>query len=55
MLSEVNVDDAIAHGACRAEEARDWCRQTLKPVFANGEVTVHIPGYTATLTRHVNV
>jgi hypothetical protein len=25
MLSEVNVDDAIARGACSAEEARDWC------------------------------
>lgn len=49
MLSEVNVDDAIARGACGAEEARDWCRETLKPVFADGEVTVVIPGYIATL------
>jgi SAM-dependent methyltransferase len=55
MLSEVNVDDAIARGACGAEEARDWCRQTLTPVFANGEVTVQIPGYTATLTRRQKV
>ena len=51
MLSEVNVDDAIARGACSAEEARDWCRETLEPVFADGEVTVVIPGYIATLAR----
>jgi SAM-dependent methyltransferase len=49
MLSEVNVDDAIARGACGADEARDWCRETLEPVFADGEVTVVIPGYVATL------
>jgi SAM-dependent methyltransferase len=49
VLSEVNVDSAIAHGACSAEEARDWCRGTLKAVFADGEVTVVIPGYVATL------
>jgi SAM-dependent methyltransferase len=48
-LSEVNVDNAIAHGACSAEEARDWCRETLEAVFADGEVTVIIPGYVATL------
>jgi SAM-dependent methyltransferase len=51
MLSEVNVDDAIARGACRPEEARDWCRTTLQAVFANGEVTVVVPGYVATLGR----
>ena len=51
MLSEVNVDDAIARGACGAEEARTWCRETLEPVFANGEVTVVIPGNIATLAR----
>jgi SAM-dependent methyltransferase len=49
MLSEVNVDNAIAHGACSAAEARDWCRETLEAVFADGEVTVIIPGYVATL------
>ena len=49
MLSETNVEDAIARGACSAEEARDWCRETLRPVFADGEVTVVIPGYIATL------
>jgi SAM-dependent methyltransferase len=49
MLSEVNVDNAIACGACSAEEARDWCRETLEAVFADGEVTVIIPGYVATL------
>jgi SAM-dependent methyltransferase len=49
MLSEVNVDDAIARGACSAEEARDWCRETLEAVFADGEVTVVIPGYIAAL------
>jgi SAM-dependent methyltransferase len=51
MLSEVNVDNAIALGACGAEEARDWCRETLEAVFADGEVTVVIPGYVATLSR----
>ena len=49
MLSEVNVDDAIARGACSAEEARNWCRETLQPLFADGELTVIIPGYLATL------
>jgi SAM-dependent methyltransferase len=51
MLSEVNVDNAIARGAYSAEQARDWCRETLEPVFADGEVTVVIPGYIATLAR----
>ena len=49
MLSETNVEDAIAHGACSPEEARDWCRETLRAVFADSEVTVIIPGYVATL------
>jgi SAM-dependent methyltransferase len=49
MLSETNVDSAIARGACTAEEARDWCRETLKAAFADGEATVVIPGYVATL------
>jgi SAM-dependent methyltransferase len=49
MLSEVNVDDAIARGACSAEEARDWCRNTLTAAFADGDMTVVIPGYVATL------
>lgn len=51
MLSEVNVDNAIAPGAYSAEEARDWCGRTLKAVFADGEGTVVIPGYLAMLTR----
>ena len=50
ILSEVNVDNAIARGACSAEEARNWCRGTLKAVFAPGALTVVIPGYVATLT-----
>lgn len=49
MLSEVNVDSAIARGASSAEDAEDWCRRTLESVFAHGEVTVIIPGYIATL------
>jgi SAM-dependent methyltransferase len=53
MLSEVNVDNAIARGACSAEEARDWCGHTLKAVFADGEVTVVIPGYVATLGQSI--
>jgi SAM-dependent methyltransferase len=51
MLSETNVDDSIARGACSAEEARDWCRETLGAVFADGDVTVIIPGYIATLNN----
>jgi SAM-dependent methyltransferase len=51
MLSETNVDDAIARGACSAEQARDWCLETLKAVFADGQVTVVVPGYIATLAR----
>jgi SAM-dependent methyltransferase len=51
MLSEVNVDQAIARGACGAEEARDWCLETLRPAFADGEVTVVIPGNIASLAR----
>jgi SAM-dependent methyltransferase len=51
MLSEVNVDSAIARGACSAEQARDWCGATLKAIFAAGKVTVVIPGYVATLAR----
>jgi hypothetical protein len=49
MLSEVNVHNAIARGAYSPEEARDWCRETLQAVFADGEETVVIPGYIATL------
>ena len=49
MLSEVNVDSAIARGDYSAEEARTWCRETLEPVFADGDVTVIVPGYIATL------
>jgi hypothetical protein len=46
--------DAVACGAYSAEEARDWCQETLKAVFADGEVTVVIPGYVATLTLTAN-
>jgi hypothetical protein len=49
VLSEVNVDYAIQHGACSAEEAHDWCYETLRPVFADGDITVVIPGYVATI------
>jgi SAM-dependent methyltransferase len=51
MLSETNVEDSIASGACSQEEARDWCLTTLEPVFADGPLTVVIPGHVATLTR----
>jgi hypothetical protein len=51
VLSETNVENSIARGACSAEESRDWCRQTLATVFADGEVTVVICGYIATLDR----
>lgn len=49
MLSETNVEHAIASGACGADEARAWCQDTLAPVFAGGGVTVIIPGHIATL------
>ena len=49
MLSETNAEHAIARGACSAEQIRDWCRETLKGVFAGDEVTVIIPGYMAAL------
>jgi len=51
MLSETNVEDSIASGACSQEEARDWCLTTLEPLFADGPLTVVIPGHVATLTR----
>jgi hypothetical protein len=35
--------------AARAEEADEWCRDTLSAVFADGGVTVVIPGYVASL------
>jgi SAM-dependent methyltransferase len=50
-LSETNVENSIADGACSPEEARDWCRTTLEPVFADGPVIVVIPGHVATLAR----
>ena len=49
MLSETNAEHAIARRACSAEQIRDWCRETLKAVFTGDEVTVIIPGYSATL------
>ncbi len=55
MLSEVNVDHAIARGVWTAGQARDWCQTTLRPVFADGDVTVVIPGYVATLGRTARV
>jgi SAM-dependent methyltransferase len=51
MLSETNAEHAIASGACTAEQVRDWCRETLKSVFAGDEVTAVIPGHVATLTH----
>jgi SAM-dependent methyltransferase len=51
VLSEVNVDSAITRGAATAADARDWCQETLRTIFADGEVTVLIPGYVATLAR----
>jgi len=50
-VSGINVDTAITRGSCSAEEARDWCRETLAEVFATGDMTVVIPGYLATLSR----
>ena len=49
VLSEVNVDSSVASGLSTADGARDWCRATLEPVFANGDVTVVIPAYLAVM------
>lgn len=49
MLSEVNVDSAIARGDDSVEKAREWCQRTLAAVFRGGEVTVVFRGYLATL------
>jgi hypothetical protein len=51
VLSEVNVASAVERGDCGAQEAREWCRGTLEAVFANGDLTVVIPGYLATVAR----
>lgn len=51
VLSEVNVDSAVAGGAHTEEQAIDWCRQTLAPVFADGELTVIFRGYLAALAH----
>jgi hypothetical protein len=45
------ADSAINRGACTADEAHDWCRETLAPIFADGDVTVLVPGHLATLSR----
>jgi SAM-dependent methyltransferase len=50
-LSETNVENSMATGACRPDEARDWCQATLEPVFTDGPVTVVISGHVATLAR----
>ena len=51
MLSEVNIEHAIASGACSPDEAGDWCQTTLAAVFADGPLTVLVPGHIATLAR----
>jgi SAM-dependent methyltransferase len=51
VLSGSNVDSAIRRGDCDAAEAEDWCRRTLTPVFAHGDVTVVFPGYVATISH----
>src|ERR1700733_11031246 len=43
-LSETNVEHSIATGACTHDEARDWCRSTLEPVFTDGPGLALIPG-----------
>jgi SAM-dependent methyltransferase len=51
VLSESNVDGAIGRGDCDAAEAEAWCRRTLAPVFAYGDVDVVFPGYVGTISR----
>jgi SAM-dependent methyltransferase len=50
VVHEVNVDSAVTRGAAGEDEAREWCRRTLRPVFGDGELTVAFRGYLATLT-----
>jgi SAM-dependent methyltransferase len=50
-LSETNVENSVATGACSPEEARDWCQATLESVFTDGPATVLIAGHVATLAR----
>jgi SAM-dependent methyltransferase len=50
VVSEVNVDSALSRGVYSAEEARDWCRRTLRHVFGDGDLTVVFRGYLAVLT-----
>jgi hypothetical protein len=45
-LSGLNV---ASRDVDSVEEARAWCRETLGEVFAEGDVTVVIPGYLATV------
>jgi ubiquinone/menaquinone biosynthesis C-methylase UbiE len=54
MLGETNVEHAIARGACTAAAASDWCQESLRPVFAAGDVTVVVAGYLARLGRSRN-
>lgn len=50
VLSEVNVDSAVAAGASEAA-ARDWCRSTLAEVFGSGTLNVIFKGYIASVRR----
>jgi hypothetical protein len=50
-VTGINVDAAVTRGDCSADEAWTWCRETLTPIFAGGDLTVLIPGYVATLTQ----
>ena len=49
VLSESGVYDAVARGVCSDDAARDWCGETLTPLFSDGELTVIFPGYIATI------
>ena len=51
VLSETNVDSAVARGDSDATAAGEWCRRTLAPVFAHGDVDVVFPGYVAVMSR----
>lgn len=51
VLSESNVDGAIGRGDCDVAEAEEWCRRTLAPVFADGDVDVVFPGYVGIISH----
>ena len=49
VLSEANVERAVASGAAEAEIAA-WCRERLAPLFGSSSLAVLFAGYIAYVT-----